>query len=301
MNILLTGASGFIGQSLSSFSFRNVVRNNHEANGKSHFFIDDLNSKTNWDGAFESIDVVVHLAGLAHKLKVDNNDFHECNYLATLHLAKLAAISGVKRFVFISTIGVNGSYSNAKEPFSPKSIPKPFNYFSQSKYNAEIGLRAISKKTGMELVIIRPPLVYGPNAPGNFGSLVRLIQKTPVLPFGSINNSRDFISVQNLADLILVCSSHPAAAGHTFLPSDSQRVSIKDFTNAISKGIGTNLIQLPVPLFLMLFAGKLFGKTKMIEQLFGNLEVNSSNLFEILDWTPPYSMEESMSFLKQKK
>ncbi|GIU20007.1 epimerase [Shewanella sp. c952] len=302
MSTLLTGATGFIGSFIArnNNDFNCVVRKNERRSFNLSFGIDKLDGNTNWEGAFSHIDSVIHLAGLAHSRSCINKDYQSVNVDGTLHLANEAAKGGVKRFVFVSSIGVNGT-SSSDVPFSILSTVNPNNDYAQSKYDAEIGLKKISTETGMELVIIRPTLVYGPNAPGNFGSLARLVFRFPFLPFALVNNRRDFISVQNLADLLVTCAKHPKAGGHTFLASDSETVSISEFTQAIAKGFRTNLFQLPVPIGLMCLAGKLLGKSIMIEQLVGNLEVDSSNLKEILDWIPPYTMEQSMAFLKPEK
>jgi len=151
----------------------------------------------------------------------------------------------------------------------------------------------------MEIVIVKPTLVYGPEAPGNFGLLTKLVHKFPLLPFGLAKNKRDFIAVQNLVDLLIVCAKHPDAAGHTFLASDCETVSIKEFTNAIAKGLNRTLIQVPVPNYIMRFAAKLVGKSLMLEQLLGNLQVDSSNAQEVLGWIPPYTMEQAMASLSE--
>jgi nucleoside-diphosphate-sugar epimerase len=302
MNILLTGGTGFVGKQVSKqYNVKTqVVRSGQKHNYSFVYKIDTLNAETNWQGAFNEIDTIIHLAGLAHSHSFTEHDYHSINVEGTLHLANEAAKSGVNRFVFVSSIGVNGTETR-KTPFSIYCLPLPKTSYALSKYDAEMGLKKIAEQTGMELVIIRPTLVYGSNAPGNFGSLIRLVTKLPCLPFGLTNNRRDFISVQNLADLLVTCAKHPNASGHTFLASEGETVSIKEFTNAIAKGLGSSLIQLPVPVGLMRLAGKLVGKSAMVEQLVGNLEVDSSNLKEVLDWVPPYTMEESMAFLKQEK
>jgi nucleoside-diphosphate-sugar epimerase len=192
---------------------------------------------------------------------------------------------------------VNG-HVTLEKPFSIFDEPKPLNSYTNSKYDAEIGLRKIAAETGLEVVIVRPTLVYGPNAPGNFGLLTKLVNKLPLLPFGLTNNKRDFIAVQNLADLLITCASHPNAAGHTFLASDMETVSIKQFTSAIAEGQGRKVFQLPIPVSLMRLAGKLMGKSAMVEQLVGNLQVDSSNLKEVLGWTPPYTMKQAMATLR---
>lgn len=298
--ILLTGASGFIGSNLlsakKSVNFK-IVSRQINSNDPDYFFIDSLDSTTCWDNAFEDVDVIIHLAASAHKILSDNNGFNEVNNLATLNLARQAADFGVKRFVFVSSIGVNGATSSS--PFTTESSSNPINSYTRSKYQAEVGLKKLSEETGLEVVIIRPTLVYGPNAPGNFGRLTKLISKLSFLPFGLTSNRRDFISVQNLIDLLLICARHPDAAGHTFLASDGETVSTKEFSNAIAKGLGRRIYQMPIPVPLMSLVSKLLGKGAMAEQLFGDLEVDSSNVDDILGWKRPYSMEESMSFLKR--
>lgn len=248
---------------------------------------------------FENIRCVIHLAGLAHSRLYSEKEFQSVNLHGTLNFARQAAEAGVKRFVFISTILINGS-STSVAPFDAMSSPNPYNNYAKSKHEAEIGLKKIAEETGLEVVIIRSTLVYGPKAPGNFGLLTKLVKNLPLLPFGLSKNKRDFISVQNLADLLLTCANHPDAAGHTFLASDGFPVSIKEFTNAIAKGLGKSLIQLPIPISLMRFAAKLTGKTVMAEQLLGNLQVDSSNIKEVLDWVAPFTMEQSMALLTEK-
>lgn len=301
MNIMLTGGSGFIGQCFSKqYSVkRYVTRNEGKRVNLNDFMVPCFGSSTKWDGAFDEIDVVVHLAGLAHSGTHVTSDYKEVNIDGTLRLARSAAKAGVKRFVFVSSIGVNG-LSTLDAPFSLESKPNPHSAYAESKYEAELELKKIALKTGLEVVIVRPTLVYGAEAPGKFGILTRLVDKLPCLPFGLVNNRRSFISVQNLAHLLSTCAIHPEAAGHTFLASESDTVSIKEFTNAIAKGLGKKVYQLPVPVSLMRFAGKLLGKSTMVEQLVGNLQVDSSDLKKVLGWTPPYTMEESMALLKEQ-
>ncbi|WP_438402185.1 NAD-dependent epimerase/dehydratase family protein [Aeromonas veronii] len=302
MNILLTGSTGFVGKELlkSAFIYRRVMRgrdNNSNNHSSSEYYIEELNSSTTWDGAFDNVDCIIHLAALAHNESYTLSDYNEVNVRGTLHLANEAFKSGVKRFVFVSSIGVNGR-STKNNPFTSNDISKPQSAYAQSKYDAELGLKKISEKTGRELVIIRPTLVYGSNAPGKFGMLTKLVKISPILPFGLASNRRDFISVENLSDLLITCAIHPNAAGHTFLASDGNTVSIKEFTNEIAKGLGKKVIQLPVPISFMRFIGKIIGKSVLIDQLLGNLEVDSSNLEEILDWTPPFTMIQSMANLR---
>lgn len=304
MNILLTGASGFIGTKLQNeddkCNIRKVIRNDIKSGLNRFFYIPHLDSLTDWHGAFDKIDSIIHLAGLAHGDSYTESDYQTVNVGGTLHLAREAAKAGVKRFVFVSSIGVDGT-KTYNIPFSPASEENPHNAYAQSKYDAELGLKKIAAETGLEVVIVRPTLVYGPNAPGNFGSLVRLVDKVPVLPFGLINNKRDFIAVQNLVDLLITCAQHPDAAGHTFLASDGETVSIREFTDAIATGLGRKIYQLPIPAFLMTSVAKIIGRSAMVNQLVDNLQVDSSNAYEVLGWKPPYTMKQAMASLSENK
>ncbi len=299
VNILVTGATGFIGQHFMKVfpSSIAVVRGSSKTEFVRQFVVESINSTTNWTGAFDNVEVVVHLAGIAHFPRADKSSYDSVNIEGAVKLAKEAGEAGVKRFVFISSIGVNGA-STQNDPFLPTSLPNPVNDYSVSKHRAEMELDLVCKSLNMELVVIRPTLVYGLEAPGNFSSLRVLVKCCPILPFGLANNRRHFISVLNLVDLIWACCTHPNAKGQIFLASDQQAVSIKDFTNAIAEGLGKKVIQLPVPVSVMRLVGKLIGKSAMIEQLYGNLEVDSSNIKEVLGWTPPFTMKQAMATLR---
>lgn len=298
MTILVTGSTGFVGQNLTQLNqnFRCVVRA-----GKPHSFSDSytvptIDASTDWSHCFHGVNAIIHLAGLAHNKLYTDAEYRSVNTEGTLRLAEKAAEASVKRFVFVSSIGVNGANSYERA-FSPSDVAKPHNSYAHSKYEAELGLWEISKKTGLEVVVIRPTLVYGPDAPGNFGALTNLINQLPLLPFGMADNLRSFIAVQNLVDLLITCAEHPNAKGHTFLASDGISLSTKEFSNAIANGLDRKVIQLPIPLKLLHTVGLLTGRRAMIEQLFGNLQVDSSNLKELLGWTPPVTMMEAMALL----
>ena len=303
MSIFLTGATGFIGKTLSDLmteQCRYAVRESGSGKFENEFIIKSIDKSTNWEGAFQGCNSVIHLAGLAHSKVFADKDFTTVNVDGTRHLAYQAAKAGVKRFVFVSSIGVNG-VSTLDKPFSSFSVPNPHNIYAKSKLDAELALSEVSNETGLEVVIVRPTLVYGDHAPGNFGLLTKLVHQLPLLPFGLANNKRDFIAVQNLADLLITCANHPDAGGHIFLASDGETVSIKEFTNAVAKGLNKKLIQLPFPVGLLRFAAGLVGKSAMAEQLLGNLQVDSSNAKEVLGWTPPYTMEQAMASLSENK
>ncbi|TQP52302.1 NAD-dependent epimerase/dehydratase family protein [Vibrio cholerae] len=297
--IMLTGATGFVGNELTKLrnDFLCVVRFAEKHALKNIYTVPSIDSYTEWSDCFHGVDSVIHLAGLAHNKSFSEAEYRCVNTNGTLRLAKKAAEAGVRRFVFVSSIGVNGT-STVGAPFTPHSKENPHNLYAQSKYHAELGLKKISEDTGLEVVIVRPTLVYGANAPGNFGLLTNLVSKFSILPFGLAHNRRDFIAVQNLVDLLISCATHPAAAGHTFLASDGETVSTKHFTNAIAEGLGKKVIQLPIPVSFMRFVGKLVGKSTMIEQLYDDLEVDSSNIKEVLDWTPPLTMKQAMDTLR---
>ncbi|MGR5522468.1 NAD-dependent epimerase/dehydratase family protein [Vibrio sp. PNB22_4_2] len=294
----MTGATGFVGSQLSSRleGVKCIVRKNEKHSFFDFLEVESIDGLTEWNSNLDGVDTIIHLAGVAHTTAANVPYLRAVNFDGTLHLANEAVRAGVKRFVFVSSIGVNGAFTD-QAPFNEKSKPCPHSQYAQSKYDAELGLKKIAKETGLEVVIVRPTLVYGPSAPGNFGMLTRLVNKLPILPFGSANNRRDFIAVQNLADLLVTCANHPDATGHTFLASDGETVSIKEFTNAIADGLGKKVIQLPVPVSVIRLAGKLTGKSAMIEQLYGNLEVDSSNIKEVLGWTPPLTMKQAMATL----
>lgn len=300
MSILLTGASGFIGRHVIARSSvkRVVARPGTVFDASSSFEIDTLDGETNWGGAFDGIEAVIHLAGLAHGHHFSEQEYQSVNVDGTRHLAQEALKAGVKRFVFVSTIGVNGS-ATQNEPFTPDSLPDPHNAYAQSKYRAEMQLKELATESGLELVIVRPTLVYGPDAPGNFGLLARLVEHAPVLPFGCACNRRSFIAVQNLADLLVVCAQHPNAAGHTFLATDGRAMSTKELTQAIAEGLGTSLFQLPIPVFVMKALGQLMNRSAMIEQLYDNLEVDSSQLQSVLGWMPSMTMKQVMLSLNE--
>lgn len=303
-SILLTGASGFIGRYVNqvleyqcAISCRNYTKETR--NARTVLFHELLDEEA-VNKHFNGIKVVIHLANLAHQNDYNLTQLKDVNVDATLKLARISAQNNVKRFVYVSSILVNGPPCS-NSIFSSDSNGVPNTAYAHSKYDAETGLKEIATETGLEVVIVRPTLVYGPNAPGNFGALTRLVDKVPLLPFGLTDNKRDFIAVQNLADLLIICASDPKAAGHTFLASDGKTVSIKEFTNAIAKGLNKKLIQLPVPVSIMKMVAKLVGKSAIAEQLFGNLQVDSSNGHEVLGWIPPYTMEQAMASLSENK
>jgi nucleoside-diphosphate-sugar epimerase len=307
--ILVTGATGFVGRALvpelvaNGCQIRALVRK--VSTGlpvEVEQVVVDLGEFEDAGAikdAFAAVDVVVHAAARAHMMQDRSADplaeFRKLNRDATLALAGLAADAGVKRFVFLSSIGVNGN--NNTKPFSENDTPNPQEPYAISKYEAEQGLLALAKKTGMELVIIRPPLVYGPNAPGNFGSLVNWLRRGVPLPMGAIHNKRSFVALANLVSFIALCadrSQAPKAANQVFLISDGDDVSTSQLLRRVADALGKEPWLLPVPVGLMSFAARLIGKGDVANRLFGSLQVDSSKARDLLGWQPVITMAEQL-------
>ena len=216
------------------------------------------------------------------------------NTEGTLHLARQAAEAGVRRFIFLSTIGVNGNSTLHGKVFMPTDTPSPHDPYSMSKYEAEVGLQSIARLTGMEVVIIRPPLVYGANAPGNFGRLTRLVAKGLPLPFGSINNLRSFVGIDNLVDFMVTCLEHPAAANETFMASDGEDLSTPDLIRRMARAMNRPARLLPVPVWALKAVALLLGKGGAVQRLCGNLQVDISKSRTLLGWNPPVSVDEGL-------
>lgn len=245
------------------------------------------------------VDTAIHIAAKAHVSGVDLSEYRLVNTDATLRFAKFCSEIGVKRFIFLSSIGVNG-ISNTS-PFSTADSPAPVEGYAVSKFEAEVGLRKIAAETGMEIVIIRPPLVYGPNAPGNFGKLAKLASKNLPLPFGAIYNKRSLVSLDNLVDLIITCIDHPNAANQTFLVSDDHDVSTTELLNAMTLASGKQPRLIPVPVSVLRLAGRLTGKLGVIDRLCGNLQVDISHTKDVLGWKPPVSFQDGIQKCFQKE
>jgi len=298
LKILLTGATGFIGKEvlknclLNNIDVLALIRNKNNISDNNLFL--KLSDVT--ESKIQGCDVIIHLAGIAHSPKASYEDYQRDNVLLTLQLANQAVKAKIKRFIFVSTINVYG-HSTQGNVFCTKDSPNPESNYAKSKLEAEEGLTKLAKETGLEVVIIRSTLVYGPSVPGNFDLLIKLVNKYPVLPFGLVNNKRGFVAVQNLVDLIFLCAKHPKAVGQIFIASDCKMVSIKELTNSIANSFGRKRIQLPIPVCLMQFFSKLIGKSMMVEQLVGDFEVDSSNTYELLGWVPQYTMDEAMTLL----
>lgn len=298
--ILLTGSSGFLGKNLQAYLVNNLelsvircVRNN--ASDSDNVLINNINSVTEWSRALSNVDCVVHLAAIAHgknnSLDI-NSEFKEVNTLGSLRLAEQAAVAGVRRFVYISSIGVNGL--STERPFLYSDLASPQEPYAVSKSEAEDGLRKIAEETGMEVVIIRPPLVYGANAPGNFGKLSALAKKNLPLPLGAIKNKRSLVGIDNLVDLISTCIDHPKAANQTFLVSDDHDVSTSVLLKSMIIAAGKKSRLIPIPVGVLRFLAGLLGKESVIDRMSSSLQVDITYTKETLGWKPPVSFEEGI-------
>ncbi|MGF1902963.1 UDP-glucose 4-epimerase family protein [Aliivibrio sifiae] len=301
MTILVTGSSGFIGKKLlEKIPTKNTLVLGHDRPmifPKERFFKLDIGSNTDYSLVFDGVETVIHLAARTHVMNdiIDNplEEYREVNTYGTENLARQAASAGVKRFVFISSIKVNGEATILDRAFfsSDKKLPKDF--YGQSKSEAEQILLDIAQNSNLEVVIIRPTLVYGPGVKANFASLMDLVSKGLPLPFGCItNNKRSLVSVNNLVDLIITCIDHPKAVNQVFLVSDDHDVSTSEMVREMAKSFNKSQWQLPIPKWCYRLVGSVFGKQDVIDRLLGSLQVDITHTKETLDWKPPQTLEE---------
>jgi len=302
--VLVTGANGFIGRNLCAFLkekgyiVRGAVRSNVRdvSLADEYIQVGDINESTDWQQALAGVDTVIHLAARVHimnDLAVDPVEaFRKVNVFGTERLARMAAKAGVKRFIFISSVKVNGE--GALRPYTEKDIPEPRDAYGVSKREAENSLACIAGETGLQTVILRLPLVYGPGVKANFKNLIKLASSGLPLPFKGINNRRSFLYLGNLMNAIITCISHPLAAGETFLVSDGQDVSTTDLIKMIAYAMNKNPLLFSLHPSILKALCKIVGKTEELEKLTGSLLVDSSKIRNLLGWKPPFTMEEGI-------
>jgi nucleoside-diphosphate-sugar epimerase len=266
--------------------------------GVSHIALGDLTKALIEPGLFNGVDAVVHCAARVHVMNEADVDllsaFRAVNVVGTLKLAKQAASVGVKRFVFISTIKVNGEATVSGELFQADDLPAPEDAYGLSKLEAEQGLKLLAAETGMEVVIIRPPLVYGRGVRGNFGSMIKLVEKEIPLPFGAIHNKRSLVGIDNLVDLIVRCIDHPAAANQVFLAGDGQDLSTPELVRSLAMAMGKRTRLISLPTGVLKFGATLLGKRALADRLLGSLQVDITKTRELLEWQPRHSVEEGL-------
>ncbi len=320
--VLVTGANGFIGRNLCAYLkekgyiVRAAVRSNvRDISGVDEYVrVGDVNESTDWTKALQNVDCVIHLSGRAHIMNEHASDsasaYHRINVLGTQRLAEQAAQGGVKRFIFVSSVKVNGeqtlSQSSAQDScFTEESRPDPKDYYSVSKLEAEKKLIAVCRNSGMEEIVLRLPLVYGPGVKANFLQLIRLVDKGIPLPFGSVRNKRSFIYIGNLCDIIGLCLVHPAAAQQLFLVSDGTDLSTPQLISIIAEALKKKAFLLPCSVSILRMIGLLTGQSAAIRRLTDSLCVSATKLSTLLGWKPSFSIEESITetirFYQEKK
>lgn len=302
--ILVTGASGFIGRALcaelsdKNRMFRAVARSITKLHPTAEVVsVGDIGSTTEWGGALVEADTVVHLAGLAHvpsKLQRDNlSDYWEVNALGTARLAKQAAAKGVSRFLYLSTAKVCGDITQNR-PFDEKDVSDSKDPYTASKQEAEKFLRGIAMETGMEVVIIRPPLVYGPGVKANFHNMTRWLCKGIPLPLGNIHNLRSLVSLDNLLDFIYLCLNHPMAANQTFVVSDGEDISTTELLRRMAQALRVPARLVPVPQGLLELGARVMGREDLSQRLCASFQVDISKARTLLGWRPPVAMEDAL-------
>lgn len=317
MKILLTGASGFVGSALLAegekrqLNIRPVFRSETLAkrfgDGENDICkVQHIDSQTNWTNALNGVDVVVHCAARVHVMHdIASNplaEFRKVNVEGTLNLARQAAKKGVRRFVFVSSIKVNGEGTHLGRIYTAEDDPAPEDAYGVSKAEAEAGLLQIAQTTGLELVILRPPLVYGPGVKGNFSNLINLVSRGIPLPLGrATRNRRSLVALDNFVDLIFRCVDHPKAANQIFLVSDGEDVSTAELLEKIGKALDRPARLLPIPIALLNLVVTIFGKRALSERLLGSLQVDISKARQLLDWSPRISLSEGLRLALEKR
>ena len=307
MRALITGAAGFVGTALverllhdGRCVVRAAVRNagSKLPDGVERFDAGDFAKQINWSHGLVGVDMVIHLAARVHEMSEQASDplsgFRRINVKTTLDLAQQSAAAGVSRFVYLSSIKVNGETTAPDRPFTPNDLAAPQDPYGISKHEAEVGLREIARTTGMQVVIIRPTLVYGKDAKGNFKSLMSIVARGVPLPLASIHNLRSFVGIDNLVDFIITCLERPAAANETFLVSDGQDMSTTELVRGMAQAAGVPARLLPVPVWALQAGASLLGKGDAVQRLCGNLQVDISKSRQLLGWNPPFSVDEGL-------
>lgn len=306
--ILLTGATGFVGNATmqrlladdAAQGLAVALRRSESLwpDRVAQHVTGDLTATTHWTAALQGVSAVLHCAARVHVMAEAAanplDEFRRVNVQGTLNLARQAAASGVRRFVFVSSIKVNGEATPTGSSFTADDLPAPLDAYGISKMEAEQGLREIASQTGMEVVIVRPPLVYGPGVKANFAAMMRWLQRGVPLPLGAIHNQRSLVALDNLVDLLVTCITHPAAANQTFLVSDGEDVSTTELLRRMGQAMGKPARLLPVPASWLQLAATLVGKRAVAQRLCGSLQVDIEKTRQLLGWSPPLTLDQGL-------
>ena len=303
---LVTGAGGFVGDALCrrlaelGIETRGVFRSapTVSLHGIDAWQIGAIDGQTDWSAALRDVDVVIHLAARVHVIHDTIADplteFRRINTTGTEHLARSAAASGARRLVYVSSIKVNGEETPAGRIYTEQDVPAPQDPYAISKWEAEQSLQRVAKETGLEVVIVRPPLVYGAGVKGNFAQMLSVLMRGIPLPFASVCNQRDLVYVENLVHALIVCATHPAAAGQTYIVSDGESVSTPNLLRRLAVALQMPVRIFPFPQVLLSQFARMVGKSAQVERLLGSLQVDSGKIRRELGWLPPYTLQQGL-------
>ncbi len=304
MNLLVTGTTGFVGRALCTEAaargqfVRRALRSMEAGAAMDDRAVGNIDAQTDWRTALQDIDAVIHLAARVHVMHETASDplsaFREVNVSGTERLARQAAAARVKRLVYVSSIKVNGESTAAGQAFRESDAPRPLDPYGISKWEAEQALHRIAAETGLEVVIVRPPLVYGPGVKGNFAQMLQVLRRGIPLPLASVRNQRSLLYLGNLVDALLLCATHPAAAGRTYLVSDGEDISTSDLLRALGEAMGRPARLFPFPAGLLMGAAALLGRRGQAERLLGSLRIDSGRIRRELDWQPPFTVQQGL-------
>lgn len=308
MRVLLTGASGFVGRAVQARLLADGLHRLRCAQRKApvaplagveYCLAPSLEAEADWSQALADVDAVIHCAARVHVMHEQAADplaeFRRANVEGTLRLAQQAVAAGVRRFVFVSSIKVNGEQTLPGQAYRADDVSDATDPYGISKREAEDELLALAAETGLEVVIVRPPLIYGPGVKANFLSMMRWLQRGVPLPFGAIGNRRSLVALDNLVDLLVVCLTHPAASGQRFLVCDGEDLSTTELLRRLSAALGRSARLLPVPQALIEWAVILLGRRQLNQRLCGSLQINMDKTRERLGWAPPLSVDQALA------